>query len=147
MKASEMKLIRKQMEKENRKRPPVLTPVERDKWPEHGDDKIIEVWISNRYLAQVFLEQVFDDKPGVLRVSVCRTSIDYQGMWEANLSWDELMEVKRQIGRDSAYAVEVLPPDEDIVNVANMRHFWILPVAVVGWKNDKGLERGVEWVK
>lgn len=129
-KTSELKLIRKQMEKDNRKRPPMLALVPHEQWPvEHEDERVIEVWVSNRFLAQVF-----DESGGVLRVSVSRTSLDYQGFWEANLSWDELMEVKRQIGRGDSYAVEVLPPDADIVNVANMRHFWILPKFLIGWR-------------
>ncbi len=130
MKRSSLKQIRKAIEKENRSRPTLLTLVPRNQWPEEGRvDSMIEVWISSRYLAQVFSEG-----NDVFRISVNRTILDEHGQWQQNLSWDELMEVKRQIGRGESYAVEVLPPDADIVNVANMRHFWILPVPVCGWK-------------
>ena len=130
MKRSNLKLIKKEMERENRSRPARLMPVPKEQWPEAGKlDSMIEVWLSNRYLVQVF-----NEGGDILRVSVSRTFLDEFGQWEQNLSWDELMEVKRQICHSDSYAVEVLPPDADIVNVANMRHFWILPQAVCGWK-------------
>ena len=107
-------------------------PVPKEQWPEAGRmENMIEVWLSNRYMAQVF-----NEGEGVLRVSVCRTSIDAAGIWEQNLSWDELMDIKRQICHSDSYAVEVLPPDPDIVNIANLRHFWILPQPVVGWSRS-----------
>ncbi len=96
-------------------------------WPHQHDATRIEVWRS-RY----FLVQVFNEGDGVFRVSVNRVQVR-DGSWADNITWDELMEIKRQIGRADAYAVEVLPPDRDIVNVAPMRHFWILPERVVGW--------------
>lgn len=90
---------------------------------------IIEVWISRHFLVQVHTEA-----GGVLRVSLNRTTLDHIGGWSQNVSWDDLMEVKRQIGRGESYAVEVLPEDSNIVNVANLRHFWILPKPVCGWR-------------
>lgn len=130
MKRPNLKQIKKAMEKENRTRPVRLMPVPREQWPEAGRlDTMVEVWLSQKYLVQVF-----DEGGDILRVSVSRTTLDSFGQWEQNLSWDELMEVKRQICHSDSYAVEVLPPDADIVNVANMRHFWILPAPVCGWK-------------
>ena len=129
MKRSQLKLIRREMARTNRQRPEVLTPLPREMWPEHGDPNVFAVFVSRRYLAQLF-----EEEDGVVRVSVCRTELNEAGTgWRDNLSWDELMEVKRQVGLGENYAVEVLPPDKDIVNVANMRHFWVLPERVVGW--------------
>lgn len=126
------KLIRREMAKLCKKRPPFLTPVPREEWStaeECRDDGRIEAWVSSRFMAQVF-----DEGDGRLRVSVNRVTLNERGDWADNLTWDELMEVKRQIGRGDAYAVEVLPPDGQVVNVANMRHFWLLPEWVCGWK-------------
>jgi len=70
----------------------------------------------------------------MLRASINRTTLRADGRWEENLTWDEMQEIKRQIGRGICYAVEVLPMDCDIVNVANMRHMWILPEPLpIGW--------------
>lgn len=107
-----------------------LQPVPSDEWPSSQYDPArIEVWKNDKFLAQVFSEQ-----HGQLRVSV--NSIRRKnGGWRDGITWEQLMEIKRQIGRAEEYAVEVLPRDTDIVNVANMRHFWILPSPVCGWKN------------
>lgn len=126
---SQIRKIQRQMARDNAYRPPILEMVPEYEWPEHYDPKRIEVWISNKYLVQVFTEDNF-----VLRVSVCRTSVRQIGGWSDGLSWDDLQDIKRQIGREDSYAIEVYPRDRDIVNVANMRHLWILPEPLdVGW--------------
>lgn len=129
---SEIKLMRRQLEKDNAKRPCRLTQHPKDLWPEDRSGTIVEVWISNKYLVQVHAEA-----NGILRLSCNRTTIDQFGEWEQDLNWDELMEIKRQIGRSDCYAVEVLPEDSHIVNVANMRHIWILPQPVCGWRKGQ----------
>jgi hypothetical protein len=119
------------MAKANSLRPDVLTLIPRNECPVHDDERFLVAFLSNRFMALVF-----NEGNGVLRVSVNRTTVNEQAEWQDSLSWDELMEVKRQIGHADSYAVEVLPPDKDIVNVANMRHFWIMPVPVVGWTKE-----------
>ena len=133
---SALSQARKDMAAANKKRPATMTPLPKDQWPEPKGAAPVEVWISRYYLAQVYDEGKKYQMAGkpVLRVSVCRTTINDNWEWEENLSWDELMEIKRQIGRGEEYAVEVLPADKDIVNVANMRHFWIMPESLVGWQ-------------
>ena len=44
------------------------------------------------------------------------------------------MQVKREIGFGDWYALEIFPRDGDIVNVANMRHLWMLATPLsIGW--------------
>ena len=58
------------------------------------------------------------------------------GRWKDDITWDELQEIKRQAGYGNQMAVEIYPDDLDIVNVANMRHLWILDEPLpIGWKN------------
>ena len=128
--------MRRQLHKDNTKRNPTLAPVPNETWPEDRAGSIIEVWIS-----KTFLVQVHQENSGVLRLSCNRTTIDNAGNWEQDLTWDELMEIKRQIGRGNSYAVEVLPEDRNIVNVANMRHIWILPKPVCGWRKGRSLAK------
>jgi hypothetical protein len=130
---SDLKLMRKQLEKDNAKRPEILTPLPKEKWPEDRAGSIIEVWLS-----KTFIVQVHQEPAGILRLSCNRTSMDQFGGWEQNLSWDELMEIKRQVGHGESFAVEILPEDSQIVNVANMRHIWILPQPVCGWRKGRG---------
>lgn len=46
---------------------------------------------------------------------------------KAPLSWDELQEVKREAGFGDATAIEVYPPDDEIVDEVRMRHLWVMP--------------------
>lgn len=89
-------------------------------------------WESSQYLAQLFDE---DPHEGIdtRRLSISRVTLQKDGHWEQNLTWDELMEVKRQVGFADWWAVEIYPRDEDIVNVANMRHLWLLARPLFGW--------------
>ena len=120
---------RRKLERENAKRPSVLTPIPRDRWPSSGDETRTGVFLSAKYLAQVF-----DEPHGVQRISANRTTARPDGRWDDAITWDEMQEIKRQIGMGDKYAIEVYPRDCDIVNVANMRHLWILPEPLsIGW--------------
>ena len=109
------------MAKENNKWPVVLRPVPESEWPIRRPYGIVEVWRSREFLVQVFAEI-----GGIERLTICRTMLSGDS-WKDNISWDELQEVKRQCGRGNKDAVEIYPADKDIVNVANMRHLWVLP--------------------
>lgn len=54
------------------------------------------------------------------------------------ITWDDLQWIKRAAGYGDREAVEVYPLDDDVVNVANMRHLWILPA---GQRLPFGLDR------
>lgn len=55
--------------------------------------------------------------------------------WVDNITWDELMQIKREIGLGDRDAVEIFPADKDIVNVANMRHLWVTASPVMfAWR-------------
>lgn len=104
-----------------------MTP---DTWPSPAPRGLIDVWVSSAFLAQVYTES------GALRVSVCRTKVGADGRWKDEITWDELQQIKRQIGFGDVAAYEVYPADKNIVNVANMRHLWIptVPIDHLGWR-------------
>ncbi len=126
--------MRRQLERDNAKRPASLARVPREQWPAAvRDPKRLEVWISQHYLVQVF-----DAGLGRLRLSVNRTQVDPHGRWVDGLTWDDLQAIKREIGCGDMYAVEVYPRDRDEVNVANMRHLWLLNDPLdIGWFSDE----------
>lgn len=131
-----LKQARRELAIANAKQPPVLKQVPREEWAYKSDDpKRIEVWRSNKFLAQVFAEE-----GNVLRVSVCRTELSPQGnRWSDGIAWEELQQVKREIGRGDKWAVEIYPADIDTVNVANMRHLWLLSEApAFAWRREVG---------
>lgn len=74
-----------------------------------------------------FLVQEFQEDEGVIRLTVNTTSIGSSGRWKDGISWDALQEIKSVVGYGDRDAVEIYPRDSDVVNVANMRHLWIMP--------------------
>lgn len=125
--------IRRQLERENAKWPETLKPIPADQWPDLSAMKKppIAVWRSRDFLVQEFIEG-----DGCRRLSVNRTTCGRDGRWDADISWDELQLIKRQVGYGNHYAVEIYPLDRDVVNVANMRHLWVLSTPLpIGWRN------------
>jgi hypothetical protein len=104
-----------------------------DHWPKlgHPDEaRRREVWLSQHFLAQVFLEAA-----GATRISVNRTAKSPDGQWIDRMTWDELHAVKAMIGRGEVTAYEIYPKDSDLVNVSNMRHLWIPKEPLtLGWR-------------
>ena len=106
-----------------KKFPKQLEPVPAAEWPEdHASDGVsrIAVWRSRDFLVQIA------DEHGHIRLSVSRTSICREkGDWHDGITWDELMQIKSDVGMGGDWAIEIFPPDNDVVNVANIRHLWI----------------------
>lgn len=129
---------RKWLERECRKWPATMTEIPREQWPhDRGDgERRVKLWRSNRYLAQVFRE------PHALLVSMNRTVALPNGHWDDGLTWDEIQTIKREIGYGDCFAVEIYPEDREVVNVANMRHIWILPhpITEFGWRKPVPLK-------
>lgn len=92
----------------------------------------IEVWRSRRFLVQVFAV-----RPTITRLSINRIEIEAESnRWEQGISWEELQRIKREVGFGEYDAVEIFPADKDIVNVANMRHLWVLQESLdYKWSN------------
>lgn len=83
-----------------------------------------------------FLVQVFKDENSPTRLTI--NKIKRKGNnWVDGITWDQLMHIKRLIGYADKCAVEIYPPDKDIVNVANMRHLWVVDMPDYAWKKDK----------
>lgn len=111
---------RRQLERENRKFPPTLQEVPRHEWPNPNAPQV-RVLRSRDFLVQVFSEPL----PALVRLSVCRTRHN-GARWDDGITWDDLQRVKREAGYSDKDAVEVFPADCDVVNVANMRHLFVL---------------------
>ncbi len=112
---------RRALEAENKKLPTNLVDVPSSSWPEYRPRSLIRVWRSSRFLVQ----QHVATHPALFRLSIARTKLN-GGRWEDGISWDELQDIKNEIGFRDFCAVEIFPPEDDKVDVANMRHLWIL---------------------
>lgn len=99
--------------------------------------EIMRAWTEgmNRPLAvfqsSQFLAAIYKDPTGFKRLTVNRvgTKGDGSGRWDDDISWDTLQEIKSKIGLGDVWAVEVYPADDQVVNVANMRHLFLFPEA------------------
>lgn len=58
-------------------------------------------------------------------LTVNRTRRDGRG-WRDGITWDELQRVKNETIGPKFWCAEAYPPEDRVVNVANMRHLWVL---------------------
>jgi len=111
---------RRRLARENEKQPIALREVPRDQWPDQSAPQL-RVLRSRDFLVQEFAA----DSPAVVRLSICRTSLAGD-RWQDGITWDDLQRIKRECGYGDSDAIEIFPPDADVVNVANMRHLWVM---------------------
>lgn len=104
--------------------------VPKGQWPSTPKG-LKEVFLSSSFLVQIY------DENGTIRLSVNRTGFDGE-RWHDGISWDELQAIKNAIGFADHCAVEIYPPANNVVNVANIRHLWVLdePPAFMWGRND-----------
>lgn len=106
------------LKRDNKAFPKHLIPI--DFSEKHAEAGLIEAWRSRD-----FCVQIYDRKDSnAIRMSVSRTDIKGD-RWVENITWDDLQRLKRECGRGMLEGFEIYPKDDDIVNVANMRHIWI----------------------
>lgn len=77
--------------------------------------------------SSAFVVVLWAETNGMQRLSINRADIDARtGEQKDGITWDELQRLKGEAGYHDVCAVEIYPPDADVVNVANMRHLWLL---------------------
>jgi hypothetical protein len=118
----ELKAKRDQLRHGNRAATVELSEIPRGQWPA-STTKVIP---DRVFRSKTFLALIFPEVDGAVRMSVARTELDKSGHWKDGISWEELQRLKREAGFGAMQAVELYPPDEDVVNVANMRHLWLM---------------------
>lgn len=130
--------IRNQITLESAQYPKHLVKISRNKWP--YTLKMLAPKLHSEWRSREFMVQVYREKNDMERISVNRVSFTPDGTnYMDGISWDELMRVKAECGRGDRWAVEIYPPDADVVNVANMRHLWVFAAGAepeIGWKKD-----------
>lgn len=111
-----------QARKENEKFPPYLVKCElREDLREEAEEQgLVAYWRS-----RTLLVQIYDRGTDVFRLSVSRAEAGSGGRWKDGISWDQLQAVKREVGYGHLEGFEAYPADQNIVNVANIRHIWI----------------------
>lgn len=107
-----------------------LKKVPQHKWP-HVPAGLREVWKSKKFLVQIYAAS-----NDMERMTVCRTE-QAGDRFKDGITWDDLQRLKDECGRGDFDALELYPRNRDLVNVANMRHLWIMAEPVsFGWRKD-----------
>ena len=120
----QIKAMQAYLREQNKAYGALFSPIPMESWPKGflELDVIPESVCRNRS----YLVQIFPEMDGARRISVCRTMIANNGKWEDGMTWDDLMAIKAQIGYEDRWAVEIYPSNAGTVNVANMRHLWLI---------------------
>lgn len=114
---------RRLLAKDNARQPGTLRQIPPAEWPNFPPG-LFEVWRSSAFLVQFYTEP-----NNFQRMSVSRT-VHNGDTWVDQVTWDELMQLKRECGRGDRDALEVFPADAHVVNIANMRHLFFPPEPV-----------------
>jgi hypothetical protein len=89
------------------------------------------------YKSRKYLVQVMKDGESI-RITISKTKnlgTTKYPIWEDGISWDDIQHIKNAIGYQNHWCVECYPSRQETVNVANMRHLWLLDEAPkYGWK-------------
>ena len=118
----EISLKRKYLARQNQYFTERAVEIPKENWPYDNIGNRVAVFRSKTHLIQVF-----NEKGGIVRLSICRAEIGRDGQWLEGITWDELHRIKAECGFGDRDAVEVYPAAGDLVNVANIRHLWVLP--------------------
>lgn len=125
---------RRKLASDNKKWSVEFVEIPENEWPivTLGVMQPFKVMRNDRYLVLMYPSEGIAD----IRLSICRTTMNSEGLWDDKITWDELQQIKSDIGHGNSLAVEVYPPDYDVVNVANMRHLWLITLEPfdIGWR-------------
>lgn len=126
------------IETQNQKLPPTLKDATHLEF--HEKKALFQLGVVERWVSKYFDVVVFKHTDGTQRLHINRRVVDIEAKnWKGDITWDELMEIKRQCGRGDKLAVEVFPADKNIINNQNIRHLWIIDEAQVPfvWAHKK----------
>lgn len=88
------------------------------------EGRVLGAWRSREFMATAWVEK----NPALAcRLSINRTRIDpITGKFLDMILWDDMFNVKNQCGFADMDAIEVYPAESKLVNVANMRHLFVM---------------------
>lgn len=107
-----------------------------DNLKEIPKEKWVTLYINNKrlrcYAGDTYIVQVINEGNMIHRLSVQRKDL------KDGISWDALQEIKNAVGYADFDAVEVYPKHDDVLNVGNYRHLWIMPTLLpFAWRVNK----------
>lgn len=82
---------------------------------------VVELWRNNVYAVQVYARARSGRRPA-MQLAICRhDGAEVRG-------WSDLQRIKNELCGPEVAAVEIYPPASELVDEANMRHLFVLPV-------------------
>lgn len=91
---------------------------------EHPNPDFVQAVRNENFLVQIFKEKY------TTRLSINRTELNKDGSgWLDGITWDDIQKIKANLGYRDSCAIEIYPPEKDLVNVANIRHIFIVDKA------------------
>lgn len=115
---------RRRINRSSKKRPSKFLDVPESEWPPKNSREIGRYKV---FVNDTFLVQLFNGGNDIIRMTISYTEKDSNGQWKDGITWDELQSVKTAIGFGDTFGVEAYPEIINVVNVANMRHIFLLP--------------------
>lgn len=124
------KNVNREMARTNKKFPNHMVEIPKEHWPdtlkahEHQADvmcKPVAAWRSNKFFAQVV-----EEPGGAIRISINRTRINENYDFADGITWDDIFCIKNEIGYADKDCIEIYPAKNDLVNVSNIRHIFLL---------------------
>lgn len=115
---------RRQLSRDNAKLPKHMALIDPADWPQSvlsAGNTPVAVWRSRGFLVLEYRAPA----PAVARLSVLRTTLAGE-RWQDGITWDELQQIKNEVGYFAHTAVEVYPPMRDLVDENSIRHLWVL---------------------
>lgn len=111
------------LRQENRKYGKEFVNIPRIEWPKFDEDNECRLRVLRN---RDFLVQIYVEESGDIRLTVNRTDQDRFGEWKDGITWVDLQDIKRAVGYGDFLAIEFYPEDKNVVNVANMRHLFVI---------------------
>jgi hypothetical protein len=107
--------------------PDHLVPIGPEHWPTTSPTDSVPI---GAFRSKAFVVIVWQELSGFQRLSINRTEWDeHEGRFRGDISWDDLQRLKSEAGFGDVSAVELYPPDGQVLNTANLRHLFLLTSA------------------
>lgn len=135
MNREQRRALQRAADKENRLWPVFPVEIPRSDWPLSVLIEVERVWRSRCFLIQLYRVPL-KEFPAYARLSVQRVEA---AAFRADrdkapaISWEELEALKNNLGFSDRMALELFPPGNQVVNVAPMRHLWLVPPGFINF--------------
>jgi hypothetical protein len=128
----------RELKRTNLSYPKHLVDLPRECWPDMNRSPFLTGSVPVKVMrSRSFMLVVWREANDYFRLSVNRTEWDErQKRFRDDISWDDLQRLKAEAGFGDLCAVEVYPPDEHVVNVANMRHLFLTTELPFMWRRS-----------